>query len=292
MIEQFLVNGIIAGSVYLLVALGFALVYRAVHFFYFGHAIIFTCGAYFTLMCKEGFGLPLYFAIPISIILCVMAGCLMEFLIYRQLRHKESGETTNFIASMGIYIVLQNVISILFGDNMQTIRSGNIAEGLGIWNAIVTPVQIYTIVTAIGLMLFVALVLKYTKIGITMRAVANAPKLAHTAGIDSEKVFLWTFAVGSALAAVAGVLVSLDTDMTPTMGMNALMMALVAVIIGGVNSIYGIALGALFLGTAQQLSACVIGSQWKDAIAFVILVLFLLFRPEGFFGKKIKSSTV
>lgn len=292
MIGQFLVNGIIAGSVYLLVALGFALIYRTVHFFYFGHAIIFTCGAYFTFMCKEGFGLALYFAIPIAVILCLMAGVLMEFFIYRKLRNKGSGETTNFIASLGTYIVLQNVISMLFGDNMNTIRSGNVAEGLAIWNAIITPVQIYTIITTIVLTIFVALVLKYTKIGITMRAVANAPKLAHTAGIDSEKVFLWTFAVGSALAAVAGVLVSLDTDMTPTMGMNALMMALVAVIIGGVNSIYGIALGALFLGIAQQFGACVIGSQWKDAIAFVILVLFLLFRPEGFFGKKVKSATV
>jgi branched-subunit amino acid ABC-type transport system permease component len=100
------------------------------------------------------------------------------------------------------------------------------------------------------------------------------------------------FAIGSSLAGLAGILVALDVDMTPTMGMNALMMGVVAVIIGGINSIPGIVLGALLLATAQHLGAWFIGSQWQDAIAFVILVLFLLFKPEGFFGKKVRSSTV
>ena len=125
-----------------------------------------------------------------------------------------------------------------------------------------------------------------------MRAVANDPELANVSGINSNAVILWAFAIGSGLAGVAGVLIALDVDMTPTMGMNALMMGVVVVIIGGVNNIPGIALGALLLATAQHLGAWFIGSQWQDAIAFIILVVFLLFKPEGFFGKKVRSATV
>ena len=125
-----------------------------------------------------------------------------------------------------------------------------------------------------------------------MRAVANDSELARVAGIESDKIILLTFALGSALAGIAGILVALDVDMTPTMGMNALMMGVVAVIIGGVGSIPGIALGALLLGMAQHLGVWFISSQWQDAIAFVILLLFLLFRPQGFLGKKVKTATL
>ena len=124
-----------------------------------------------------------------------------------------------------------------------------------------------------------------------MRAVANNPELARISGIESDRVILSTFALGSALAGIAGILVALDVDMTPTMGMNALMMGVVAVIVGGVGSIPGVALAALLLGMAQHLGVWYISSQWQDAIAFVILLTFLLFRPEGFMGKRVKTAT-
>jgi branched-chain amino acid transport system permease protein len=125
-----------------------------------------------------------------------------------------------------------------------------------------------------------------------MRAVANDSELASLSGIDSDRVILWAFAIGSALAGVAGILIALDVDMTPTMGMDALMIGVVAVIIGGANSIPGIALGALLLGLAQQFGVWYISSQWQDAIAFVILLVFLLFRPQGFMGRKVKKASV
>jgi branched-subunit amino acid ABC-type transport system permease component len=136
------------------------------------------------------------------------------------------------------------------------------------------------------------LFLKYTKKGQAIRAVAIDPELARVSGIESDRVILSTFALGSAMAGVAGILVALNVDMTPTMGMNALLMGVVAVIIGGIESIPGIALGALFLGMAQHLGAWNVGSQWQEAIAFAILLIFLLFRPQGFLGKKVKTATV
>jgi len=219
-------------------------------------------------------------------------GCLIDSFIYRPLRHKGSSPLVLLLASLGIYIVLQNVISMVFGDDAKTIRFGIVKEGINILGARITPVQITIIAVSLFLLLCCFFFLKYTKMGQAMRAVANNPELARISGIESDRVILSTFALGSALAGIAGILVALDVDMTPTMGMNALMMGVVAVIIGGVGSMPGIALGALLLGMAQHLGVWKISSQWQDAIAFVVLLMFLLFRPQGFLGKKIKKATI
>jgi branched-chain amino acid transport system permease protein len=193
---------------------------------------------------------------------------------------------------LGVYIVLQNVISLLFGDDTKSIRTWPVREGWNIFGARITPVQVIIIASAVVLFLAVIIFLKWTKIGKAMRAVASDPDLALISGINVNNVILFTFAIGSALAGIAGILVSLDVDMTPTMGMHALLMGVVAVIIGGRNSIVGVALGALLLGMAQHLGTWWISSKWQDAIAFVILLIFLLFRPQGFFGKKLRTAHV
>ena len=292
MINQLIMNGIIAGSVYTLVAVGFAVIYRTVKFFHFAHGVVFTAGAYFSYLFKVWLGWPIIFAIPASIGLCIVLGIFLDTLVYRPLRHKQSSALILLLASLGIYIVLQNIISMVFGDDTKTIRSGIVKEGINILGARITAVQITIIFVSLLLILSCFLFLKYTKIGRSMRAVASNPELAEVSGINSDGVVLWAFTLGSALAGIAGILVALDVDMTPTMGMNALMMGVAAVIIGGVESIPGVALGALFLGMAQHLGVWKISSQWQDAIAFVILLVFLLFRPQGFLGKRVKKLTI
>lgn len=292
MINQLILNGIIAGSVYTLVGVGFAVIYRTVKFFHFAHGVVFTAGAYFTYLFKAWLGWPVIVAILVSIILCAILGVIVETSAYRPLRHKGSSSLILLLVSLGIYIVLQNIISMIFGDDTKTIRSGIVKEGINVLGARITPVQVTIIVVSLLLLVSCFLFLKYTKTGQAMRAVANDPELARVSGIESDRVILSAFALGSALAGIAGILVALDVDMTPTMGMNALLMGVVAVIIGGVGSIPGIALGALLLGTAQHFGAWYVGSQWQDAIAFVILLIFLLFRPQGFLGKKVKTATL
>jgi branched-chain amino acid transport system permease protein len=272
--RQVLIYSILAASEITIVAIGFAIVFRTTRFFHFAHGVVFTAGAYFTFLFKTWLGFPL----SISILLA--------------LRRKGASPLILLLASLGMYIVLQNVISMVFGDDTKTIRSGPVKEGLNVFGARITPIQILIICVSVVLVIAVALLLKKTKMGKAMRAVANDPQLASVSGIDSDRVILWTFAVGSALAGVAGILVALDVDMTPTMGMNALMMGVVAVIVGGVGSIPGVALGALLLGMAQHLGVWYISSKWQDAIAFIILAIFLLFRPQGFLGRRIKKATV
>jgi len=291
-LEQLFLNCIINGSIYLLVSLSFVLIYQTINFFNFSHAVVFTSGAYFTFLFNQFFGCSLFISIPVAIVCSCILGSLMDLVIYKPLRKRNSTSLVLLLASLGIYIVLQNIISMVFGDDTKSIRTWQVVEGINVFGARITPVQIIIVVTSVVLLILVALYLHFSRTGKAMRAVANDPELANITGINSDKVILTSFAIGSALAGIAGILVSLDVDMTPTMGMNALMMGVVAMIVGGVGSIWGIVLGSLLLALAQNLGVWYISSQWQDAIAFAILLIFLLFKPEGFFGKKLKKAAV
>jgi branched-chain amino acid transport system permease protein len=292
MFNQLLLNSIIAGSTYTLIALSFSLIYSTTKFFHFAHGAVYTFCPYFAYLFTVILGMPLFISIPLAIMSSAIVGILIELSIYKPLRRKGTTPLILLLASLGIYIVLQNLISMSFGDDTKTLRSGIVKEGLEIFGARITPIQIAIIIVSMFLLIAVWALLKYTKIGTAMRAVASDPDLAVISGIDSDRVILFTFALGSALAGVAAILVSFDIDMIPTMGMNALMMGVVAVIIGGVGSIPGAALGGFLLAFAQNFGVWKISSQWQDAIAFIILLLFLLYRPYGFFGKKIRKVEV
>jgi len=292
MLNQILLNSIVAGSIFALLAFGFSVVYVTTKFFHFAHGVIFTLGAYFTYLYASIIGLSLIISIPLAILSATLIGILIELIVYRPLRRKGTTPLILLLSSLGIYIVLQNLISMTFGDDTKTLRSGIVQEGIEIFGARITPIQIMIVIVSMVLLVGCWALMKFTKMGRAMRAVASDPNLALVSGIDTDKVILFAFALGSALAAVAAILISYDIDMTPTMGMNALMMGVVAVIVGGVGSIPGAALGGFLLAFAQNFGVWKISSQWQDAIAFIILLLFLLYRPYGFFGKKIRKVEV
>jgi branched-chain amino acid transport system permease protein len=156
MFEQLIVNSIISTSVYLLVALGFAIIYRTVRFFHFAHAAVFTSGAYLTFLFNQIFGLYLYTSILLAIIGASLIGCMMEWLVYKPIRRKKSSSLILLLASLGIYIVLQNVISMVFGDDTKSIRSWEVKEGINLLGAYITPVQIIINVSNTGGWLLVA----------------------------------------------------------------------------------------------------------------------------------------
>lgn len=289
---QVYLNSLIAGSTFVLVAISFSLIYSTTRFFHFAHAVVFTSGAYLTFFLNKIIHLPISLSILLAIILCALFGSLMEMFIYRPLRRKNASSMIFLIASLGIYIVLQNAISLSFGDSTQSIRPGMVKEGINIIGARISPIQIVIIVTCILFVFFIWLWLKKSKVGKAMRAVANNTDLANITGINTNGVVLWTFAIGSAMAGLAGILVALDVDMTPTMGFRALLMGVIAVIIGGVGSMPGIVLGALLLGFAQNIGAWFLPSHWQDTIAFAIMLIFLLLRPQGFFGKPFKKAEI
>lgn len=286
MLNQLLTNGLIAGSIYSLVALGFALIYQSVRFFHFAHGAVYAFGAYFAYLFSVQLGVDRVVAFPLACIATMVLGVGLEVMVYKPMRKRKATDLTLLIASLGLYVVLQNVISMVWGDDTKTMRTGQVVEGHEVLDARITDVQIMIIVTSVVLITLLSLIMTQTKFGKTLRALANDPELARLSGINSDRYMMYAFAIGSFLAAVASIMISFDTDMTPTMGFNALVKGVIVVIIGGMGSLPGAALGGLFLGLAENLGVYWLPSKWQDTIAFVILILFLLFRPYGILGKK------
>lgn len=290
--QQVFINALIAGAAYALTGLGFALTYRVSRFFNFAHGAVFTCGAYLTLFLSVSVGLPLLFAVLIAMAMCALIGCGLELSIYRPLRQRRASSLVLLLASLGIYTILQNTISLAFGDDVQTLVPFRVDTSLNVFGGRMTFAQLILIGVSISLFVLIGLVIARTRLGKTFRAVASDPILALVAGIESDRSVLVTFAAGSALAGVAAILVSLDMPMVPTMGMNALLMGVVAAIVGGIDSVSGVAVGGLLLGFAQHLGIWMIGSEWQDSIAFAVLLAFLLLRPYGVLGRKLRKVEV
>lgn len=289
---QILFDSFSIGCVYALVAISFSFIYRTTHFFNFAHAIIFTVGAYFSFWLIQVLDWSYYIAIPVAIGLTLLLGISINLIIYKPLIKKKSPSIVLLLVSLGIYIVLQNLISLFFGDDTKSIHTWEVREGIEIAGVYITPVQIVIVASSVVILILVSGYLYLGKTGKAIRAVASDSELAKLSGIKSDRIILITFTIGSALAGIAGILVALDVDMTPTMGMNMLLLGVVAMIIGGVGSIRGIVLGSLLLATAQNLAVWYISSQWMDATTFIILLIFLFFKPEGFMGKKLKKTKV
>jgi branched-chain amino acid transport system permease protein len=292
MISQFLLNGIIAGSVYTLFALGFSLIYQTTRFFHFAHGTVYTFGAYFAYLFFVQLGFDRWLAFPFACVATMLLGVALEVGIYKPMRNRKATDLTLLIASLGLYIVLQNVISMVWGDDTKTMRTGEVVEGHAVLGARITNIQIAIIATSLALITLIALMLTRTKFGKALRALANDPELARLSGINSDRYIMYAFAIGYFLAAVAAIMISFDTDMTPTMGFNALVMGVIAVIVGGIGSLPGAALGGLLIGLAQNLGVYWLPSKWQDTIAFVILIGFLLFRPYGILGRKPQKAHV
>jgi len=289
---QIFSNIIIQFSLVLIISYSFSLIYYTTRIFHIAHAITLTSSAYFIFLFSKQLQRFVILSIPLAIFCAIGVGMLSEIALYKPLRKRNASPMILMIASLGLYIVLQNVISMVWGDDTKSVRTGSVKVGNEFFGAYITNIQIITIAVCVTLFVACALLMKYSRIGRNIRAVASNPELSNVVGISSDRVILWAFSIGSALAAVAGILIAFDTDMRPTMGFNWLLYGVVAMIIGGVGSNWGLVGGALLLATAQHLAAYYIGSQWMDAVAYVILIMFLIARPLGFSGKRLKKVEI
>jgi len=289
---QITINIVIPCCLFVIISFGFSTIYSTSKFFHVAHAATLTFAAYFTFLFSLQLQFPVWFSVALAIICATGLGMLSEIALYKPLRRRGASPMMLLIASLGLYTVLQNVISLLWGDATRSVRTGEVKVGHQFLGAYITDIQIITI--AVCLTLFIACVffMKYSRIGRNIRAVASNPELSNVVGISSDRVILQVFAIGSALVAVAGILIAFDVNMTPTMGFNWLLYGVVAMIIGGIGSHWGLIGGALLLATSQHLAAYYIGSQWMDAVAYIILIAFLIVRPLGFSGKRLKKIEI
>ncbi len=292
MTQQLIFNGIITGSIYALVALGFTIIYRTVKFFHFAHGVVYVAGAYLAYAFFILLGISSLISFFLSIAFAALLGIALDRIVYFPLRKHKAPNLVYLIASLGVFIFLQNLIQLIFGAQMRTLRTGQIKEGHQFLGAVMTDIQILIIVVSFVSFLLTWLFIQKSKLGKAIRAVADDTIGARVVGINSEKIILTAFAIGSALAGVAGILISLETNLEPTMGLNAILKGIIASIVGGIGSIPGALFGGLFLGLAENLGIWKIQAGWKDAIAFAILIIFLLLRPSGIMGVKTKKEQI
>ena len=286
MLHQLIINAVIAGCIYALVAIGFTIIYRTVKFFHFAHGVVYAAGAYLAYSFVVSLGINPIISFFLAATIAGLIGIIIDRLVYKPLRKQKAPNLVFLIASFGIFIFIQNLLQLIYGAQIFTIRTGPVKEGHHFLGAVITDTQILILVVSIALCFGLWLFVKKTKLGKAMRAVADDPLAASVVGINLERIILAAFAIGSVLAGAAGILISLETNIEPTMGMNAILKGIIASIIGGIGSIPGAMFGGLFLGIAENLGIWKISAGWKDCIAFAILIIFLLFRPGGIMGVK------
>jgi len=285
---QQLLNGLSLGAIYALIALGYTMVYGVLRFINFAHSDVFMVGAfigyYLGKLVPENTIWGGLVVLLVAMIGCALLGMLIERLAYRPLR---GAATLNvLITAIGVSLLLEYSGQVFFGATPRTFPSVFPSVNFNFGSLVISSNQVVVIVVTTILMVALEFIVHRTKIGTAMRAVSLNPKAAQLVGINNDIVISFTFGLGSALAAAGGILYALNyPSIDPLMGVMPGLKAFVAAVLGGIGNIPGAALGGLLLGTVETF---VNGSQWstyKDAIAFAILIIILLFRPAGLLGK-------
>lgn len=289
---QIVVNIFISASLFMLIANSFSLIYYPTKIFHLAHAGIITLGAYLVYFFQSKYSIPLFLSIPLSIIFSSTIGAFFEISVYNPMRKKKSPLLLFLIASIGLYVVVQNCISICWGNYAKSINPSEISTGNNFFGAYITNNQIIIIFVSFSLFLIVNIFLNYSMLGKSIRAVSSNSNLCNIYGISSNKTILIAFIIGSSLAAITGILSALDTNMTPTFGFNILLYGIVAMIIGGIGNPWGLLGGSFLLAAVQHIGAYYIDTKWMDAIAYIILILFLVWKPLGFSGKQLKKVEI
>jgi len=299
-IPQLLVYGIISGSILSLGGIGVSLTYSILGFANFAHGDIMALGAYITLgvlTLLGGWGLsntpfaPLSFGL--SFILAAIlsmgltGGCmiLLDRILFKRLRR--SGSIILMMASIGIALGLRNILQFFWGPQPHYYIEGiQIATRIPALEIRIKPDQVFIICTAILLVVLLHVFLQHTKIGKAMRATADNMDLSRVTGINTDRVILWTWVIGAALATAAGVLAGVENKfITPELGWQMLLSIFASVVLGGLGNIYGAIVGGMVIGISEEISTAFVSTGYKPAVAFIIMVVMLLVKPSGLLGK-------
>jgi len=287
MLAQQLVNAISLGGVYALFALGFTLVFGVLNVVNLAHGAIFMLGAYAALQAVIHLRLPLLASAFFAMLITGVAGWLLDRLIFAPLRARRAPHLAPMIATIGLAISLNSLVQGFFGaENLRFPVDALLAEALSIAGVQITWLELRIIFLAFVLMAALLWSLKKTRMGCALRGLAESPKAAALMGVDVEGLFRMTSVIAAVLGGVAGVMIALYTNAVfPQMGQPMLHKGIAVVILGGMGDIRGALLGGFFLGFAEVLSVAYVGSTMRDAVAFGLLFVILLIRPEGLFGK-------
>lgn len=289
---SYLINGISLGSVYAIIALGYTMVYGIAKMLNFAHGDVIMIGAYVVMTAISGAGLPPFAAVILAIVFCTVLGIAIESVAYRPLLNASSSLAV-LITAIGVSYLLQNIALLIFGANTKSFTSVVPIPPVALAGGAltITGEAMLTIISCILIMIFLTLFIKKSKAGQAMLAVSEDKGAAQLMGINVNGTLALTFAIGSALAAVAGVLLcSAYPTLTPYTGAMPGIKAFVAAVFGGIGSIPGAFIGGILLGVIEIFGKAYISSQMADAIVFGVLIIILIVKPAGILGKNIQEK--
>ena len=282
------INGLNIGSIYALIALGYTMVYGIAKLINFAHGDVIMVGAYISFISMK-FGLPWWLAVVISIVVCAVLGVVMEKVAYKPLRN--ASRISLLITAIGISYLLQNSFQLIFGANPQPYHAFITLPALNLGGISIQANYYITFSVSVVLMILLTLFVNKTTMGKAMRAVSEDEGAAKLMGINVDTTISLTFAIGCALAAIAGILYANCYPMiNPTLGSLPGIKAFIAAVLGGIGSIPGAVIGAFILGMVEAMTKAYISSQLTDTIVFAILILMLVFKPAGILGKNVKEK--
>ncbi len=285
MFWQFIINGLITGVLYSLMAIGFALVYNTTRIFHIAAAGIFVFAAYMFWLFAVTLHLPLLSAAFIAIMLTMGLSLTTEVTVYRPLKKRKASLNVVMIASIGLMTVIVNLIAMFFGNETKVVDN-SIQQPLVLGNVIVTMPQMWQLVVGACLLLVFMFALRWTNWGVRLRALSSDETLYETLGYNARSSRTVVFLLSAVFIAVASCLTVYDVGMDPNMGMTVLINAMVAMIIGGVGRFSTCLLGGLTLGVLQAVTVYFFSSNWQNAVTFLVLLIFLFLRPQGIAGYK------
>jgi neutral amino acid transport system permease protein len=270
--------------VYALGAVGLTLVYGILKLVNFAHGDFLTFGAYMAYLVNVTWGMPLVFGIFAAIVMTSLLGVLFERVMWGPMRAQKAGLLQLLLMSIGLAFLIRYSIQYAWGTEIRSLDVNNIAtvQFLGLR---IGRTELIVIIVGFAVLMATGLMLKYSLLGKQMRALADDLDLAETAGIDTSRVVLYTWLFAGALAGLAGVLAGAVTDVRPELGFGFLLAIFAAVILGGIGDAFGALAGGIVLGLVMEWSTLFIEFRWKTAVGFAVLILVLVVRPQGIFGR-------
>jgi branched-chain amino acid transport system permease protein len=293
---QFLLNTIINAAMYVQLGLSFGFIFYCGRFFHLAHGAVFLVGAYVGLLVTQFFAIGsraaapawVYFAAGVlGAVVAAGAGGAIEILVYRPLRRKHASSLLLLLASYGVLVSIQSSLDLLFGSQSQSLRTGPVREGFWVFGGAITAIQLLNVGMALAVAGSVGLFLRFSMLGRQMLATADSARLAELMGIDTERTAFLSMVIGSALVGGCSVPVALETNVYPALGFSLLLKGVVATIIGGIGSLWGPMLGGLLLALAENSALLLMPSSYRDAVAFAVLIVFLVLRPDGLVNVKL-----
>jgi branched-chain amino acid transport system permease protein len=279
-----LVWGVAIGCIYILLATGLNIIFGVMKLVNFAHGQFLMIGAYLTWTISAAAGLNAYVAILISMVVVAGLGVAIERLTFRRVLGTE--KLNEIFVSLGLIYIFENAALLIWGDQSQQIKSPFYGLSLNLPSISITYDRIVAVFVVVAVLVGFGLLLRKTKIGLAMRATSQINRTAMLMGINVEKIYMITFALGSALAAVAGGLYGIIFSFNSQTGAMPTIIAFAIIILGGLGSIRGAIVGGLLYGITEQMATLFLGGIWSSAVAFALLIVVLIIRPNGIFGEK------